>query len=232
VKFVVTGTGRSGTGFAAALFTAAGLPCGHEAVFREKPGLLDRGAPRKGAKARAKEPIGRLREDLRRRRTMLQGDASWMAAPRLRRFRGVSFLQLRHPLLVVRSFVGTRFFSDSTQHRAQRSFAAAYMQITGDDVFDAMRWWVVWNELGAAWATNVYRIEALDQQVFAGMLGLLNARAPIARAERAFAEVPSDVNSSQRRGDRAGNLNWSDLPSGKEKKDLEISARRFGYEIS
>jgi len=32
-KAVVTGTGRSGTGFAAAWLTSAGLPCGHEAFF-------------------------------------------------------------------------------------------------------------------------------------------------------------------------------------------------------
>jgi hypothetical protein len=32
--FLVTGCGRSGTAWAAAVFTALGYPCGHEAVFR------------------------------------------------------------------------------------------------------------------------------------------------------------------------------------------------------
>jgi len=32
--FVVTGSGRSGTTYAARLFTALGVECGHEAVFR------------------------------------------------------------------------------------------------------------------------------------------------------------------------------------------------------
>src|SRR3546814_4600428 len=32
--FLITGAGRSGTGWAAALFTALGYPCGHETVFR------------------------------------------------------------------------------------------------------------------------------------------------------------------------------------------------------
>src|SRR3546814_6093748 len=32
--FLITGCGRSGTGWAAALFTALGYPCGHETVFR------------------------------------------------------------------------------------------------------------------------------------------------------------------------------------------------------
>src|SRR3546814_176490 len=31
--FLITGVGRSGTGWAAALFTALGYPCGHETVF-------------------------------------------------------------------------------------------------------------------------------------------------------------------------------------------------------
>jgi hypothetical protein len=33
MKFVVAGTGRSGTGYASELFTRLGLPCGHEDVF-------------------------------------------------------------------------------------------------------------------------------------------------------------------------------------------------------
>src|SRR3546814_17246719 len=32
--FLITGAGRSGTGWAAALFTALGYPCGHDTVFR------------------------------------------------------------------------------------------------------------------------------------------------------------------------------------------------------
>lgn len=41
--FLVTGCGRSGTGWAAALFTALGYPCGHEAVFGpDGPGAFHR----------------------------------------------------------------------------------------------------------------------------------------------------------------------------------------------
>lgn len=231
LEFVITGTGRSGTGFAAALFTAADLPCGHEVVFTDKPGLLDRAAPRHGLVAIAKEPVGRLKEELRRRRTSVRGDASWMAVPRLRRFHGISFLQLRHPLLVIRSFVGTRFFSDSTKYGAQRRFAAAHFDISGDDVRDAMRWWVQWNSLAAPYATRIYRLEALDEGLFAELLAILGVDQSARRAEAALAVVPPDVNSSSQRGYSPGDIEWGDLPAGRQKLALESLARRYGYQI-
>ncbi len=231
IEFVVTGTGRSGTAYAAALFTAAGLPCGHEGVFNDKLGLLDRGAPRRGLLPIVKAPAGRLKEEMRRSHSTLRGDASWMAVPRLPRFQGKSFLQLRHPLLVIRSFVGTRFFSDVEAHHRQRNFAAAHFEIRGEDVIDAMRWWVHWNRLAVPFATRIYQLEALDIALLSDLLGVVGVDQTASRAEIAFASVPGDVNSSARRGCQPGAIEWADLPSGCDKLALEGLALRFGYDL-
>ncbi len=229
MRFVVTGTGRSGTGYTAHLFDAAGLRCGHEQVFRDRPALGERGTPRPGLVGTIKSPVARVRETIHRQRTTLDGDASWMAAPRLKAFRGVSFLQTRHPLLVIRSFVGTQFFSATGQHRRQRAFAAAFFSPTGDDVLDTMRWWVFWNDLAAEYATVVYRLEDLNVDLFARMLERLDVPDAATRSAEAFAAVPTDVNSSARRGDQRGAISWADLPSGEAKVRLEDAMKRYGY---
>lgn len=232
MQFVVTGTGRSGTGYTADLFTAAGLRCGHEQVFRATPVFGERAAPRQGLVAALKGPVARGRETLHRRRSGFDGDASWMAAPRLARFEGVSFLQLRHPLPVIRSFMGTRFFSEPSRNPGQHGYAAAFFTPTGDDMVDAMRWWVFWNDLAREHATVVYRLEDLDEFAFAGMLDLVGAEDPALRAAEAFHAVPADVNSSTRRGDRPGVIGWGDLPTGEARDRLESAMLRYGYDRS
>ncbi|HET7584817.1 MAG TPA: hypothetical protein VFK13_07920 [Gemmatimonadaceae bacterium] len=230
MRFVVTGTGRSGTGYAAKLFNAAGLRCGHEDVFTDKPGLWDSAAPRQGLVARAKEPLGRAKEELRRRRTHFEGDASWMAVPRLARFKGVSFLQLRHPIPVIRSFMGTKFFSNPLEHRAQRRFASAHFEITGDDIRDAMRWWTFWNGLAAAHATMVYRLEDMGEPLFTEILRKLGVETPADRARVALSTVAGGVNSSRERGITPGAITFEDLPDGEDKAELFRAAVAWGYD--
>lgn len=232
MRFVVTGTGRSGTGYAAHLFTAAGLPCGHEAAFTDKPAWGETAAPRAGFVARAKEPLGRLRENRRRDSLTLAGDASWMAVPRLAEFHGPTFLQTRHPIPVIRSFVGTRFFSDPTVAGAQHRYAAAFMRPTGNDVVDAMRWWVLWNQMAEKSATRWWQVEELDAVLLTDLLIDLDVDDPGERAHRAFAQVPHNVNSGASRGDHPGDLTWDDLPDGEDKDELEAVAARFGYAVT
>jgi hypothetical protein len=226
MKFVVTGTGRCGTGFTARLMTAAGLNCGHEQAFRPRPAWGERAAFRGGLKA----PLARVREGLRRSRLQLDGDASWMAVPRLHQFAGVKFLQTRDPIAVIRSFTGTRFFSDPTRNVAQRAYAMAHFSVVGDDVVDTMRWWVFWNRLARRHADLTYRLEDLDQAMLAIMLSMLDIDEPEARATSAFASLgDSRVNSGADRGELAAQLNWSDLPSGQALDELVDAAIEFGY---
>ena len=78
MRFIVTGTGHSGTGHTSAVFSRLGLACGHESVY-----------------VRFKYPDGMAEvqpwEDWR-------GDSSALAAPFLSDFDGLIFHQVRHPL--------------------------------------------------------------------------------------------------------------------------------------
>ena len=231
LRFVVTGTGRSGTTYAAQLYRAAGLTCGHEEVFTPRPGWRETAAPRSSLVGRLRQPVGQLREERRRSALRLDGDASWMAAPRLPKVKAHRVLIVRHPILVIRSFMGTRFFSDPTRNRAQRGYALAHMRVVGDDVLDTMRWWAFWNALAADHADTVLRLEDLDADRFASLLSSIGEPSPARRAAAAVESTPPDTNSSERRGDSRGDLEFDDLPRGADRDALAAAARRFGYEL-
>ncbi len=154
-----------------------------------------------------------------------------MAVPRLARFRGIALLQVREPLAVVRSFTGTKFFSEPANHLAQHRYAAAHFEVTGDDVLDAMRWWTQWNTRGAVNADRVYRLEDLDADLLASLLTVIGEPDAEQRAIDAVDRVPRDVNSGARRGDQARRLDWADLPTGPDLDALRRTADQFGYDV-
>jgi hypothetical protein len=106
--FVVTGCARSGTAYMAAVFSRLGLSCGHEVVF--------------GPRTRRFDGFGGQ-----------HGDSSWLAAPFLAQLPDDTLIlhRVRHPLKVVRSLLGVRFFADRG-----RAF------LTGDDIYARAKWQV------------------------------------------------------------------------------------------
>lgn len=81
MKFVVTGTGRCGTGYMSKILTEAGLPCGHEAIYN----------------------FNGVNES-----NYLIGDSSWMAVPHLSKLAGTNTKVIhiyRNPLKVFRSWL-------------------------------------------------------------------------------------------------------------------------------
>lgn len=103
--FVVTGCARSGTTYLAVLLSGLGLRVGHEVLF--------------GPRTRGFEGWQGQ-----------HGDSSWLAAPFLGELGDALVLhQVRHPLKVVRSLVGVRFFADR---------GPAFLH--GDDLYTRAKW--------------------------------------------------------------------------------------------
>lgn len=162
---MVTGSGRSGTGYTAALLSAAGIHCGHEALFQPRT----RSVPDFGT---------------------WDGDASWLAAPFLDRLPpGTPVVhQVRDPVEVVTSWVGLRFLSTRGPYSFRRPSGPPRLvwhevksrveRASGRSVFVArdyerfvarhtpwvveprttldrcVRYWIAWNELVEAAATR------------------------------------------------------------------------------
>src|ERR1035441_10724198 len=91
VRFVIVGTGRSGTKYASELFSQLGIPCGHESFFDPGHAAQDN----------------------------LAGDASFGVVPFLNKFSGVVFHQVRHPLSVLSSIAATKFFESPVPYRSE-----------------------------------------------------------------------------------------------------------------
>lgn len=124
--FLITGCGRSGTGWAAALFTTLGYPCGHEAAFN----------PATRGSAEAAENLARP-------------DSSWLAVPYAHRLpEGTPVIRvMRNPYAVVRSAVARGFLADMSgpyeryvqRHRPDITLAP-------DHLGRVIRWVGLWDE--------------------------------------------------------------------------------------
>lgn len=116
MKLVITGTGRSGTGWCAATLNSAGVFTGHERVFYPHKGLID-----------------------------WQGyhaDCSWLAVPYLPMMGVRAALVVREPLLVVSSMIHIGFgLGDHANQHAQIARDAGMTP----DPDGYLRFWVTWN---------------------------------------------------------------------------------------
>lgn len=186
LRLVITGTGKSGTTYMAALLNASGIACGHQSVF-SWAGI--------------------------RWRPEYEADASWIAAPYLYSFDGVVLHVVREPLACIRSLVGMDWFGNRSKKLDRgRRFLRSHFGVTGDDVRDAMRYYVEWNRSIEPYATHRVRLEDMPSPTLLLELG----------ATRIGADVPHDTGRSPRHADVT-------LPAGPERDDLMEMAERYGY---
>jgi hypothetical protein len=139
-RAVITGTGRSGTGYMSRLVTEAGthVTCGHEGWFRE----------------------------LGDRIPGLDVDSSWLALPHIeaRTWSGPVVHVVRHPVATVASLLRTEFFgmvvdAPYPQFALAHSLPARYALEDIGPVAAAVEFWADWNARCAAAANLTVRLE-------------------------------------------------------------------------
>lgn len=143
LRFVLTGTGHSGTGFFASVMNRLGFPCGHEGIFTY------------GVKSRGD----------------LVGDSSALAAPKLGQLREVNpdiciFHQVRHPALFVRSMQVRRGLFREGQgygdYMLKHAPEAAKYQEGRDPTAEwAAMFWMEWNDMIRPYANTRWQIEGM-----------------------------------------------------------------------
>jgi hypothetical protein len=212
-RFLVTGTGRSGLAYVAALLTSCGLTTGYQEVYN---------------------PESVATGEVRWRPA--RGDASWLAAPFLPHFVGDVIHVVRHPLAVIGSLAGSRFFTRGPDGQAcdPAAWAArvsglepetyAALDAARRDVALAAAHVVGWNAMIERYARVRIRVEHLDVRAVTAMLEMLGVSREPARIAQVLEQTPRDINATGTR--RA--VTWSDLPA-----DLEANVRRladaYGY---
>lgn len=136
MKLVVTGTGRSGTGWCAATLNSAGVFSGHERVFGPKQTdpdvLLDWGG--------------------------YHADCSWLAVPRLPLLNVRAALVVRDPLQVVASMAHIGFGAEPHVNEFTKVAAGAGMTPDPDGW---LRFWLNWNQSALPVVDAVFTFDQL-----------------------------------------------------------------------
>lgn len=135
-RFVILGTGRSGSGYISRVLTAAGIPCGHESWWN---------------------PHGR-------RQRGLVGDSSWCALALIdwNKYTGNIFHQVRHPLDVISSYVHRQSF---TSPFAQLKLPLLADDPSGDPLRYGCRIWLDLNRRSTELTKTWWRVEDVDAQL-------------------------------------------------------------------
>jgi len=212
-RFLITGCGRSGTGYTAQLLTALGRRCGHEEVFSIVAVNAERVAWA----------------------DTFPGESSWLAAPYLSLLpAGTTVLhQVRDPLAVVRSLVRIRLFETPGPYL---DFLRTHLE--GLDrcapLEAALRYWDEWNALveGASEALELryrrYRLEDLDVGTVASLLDHVGHPVAVERVNEVLATQRTDYNT---RGDHSSDdgVRWDTLPDCAATQAVVERAARYGY---
>ena len=214
-RFLITGCGRSGTGYTAQLLTALGLSCGHEMIF-SLPAVL---------KGRVAWP------------ETYPGDSSWLAVPYLAELpAGTAILhQVRDPLAVVRSLSRIRFFQGREPYR---DFLDRHLEgLAGCEPLEAaLRYWNEWNERVEAAAELEglsylrYRLEDMSEELVGRVLEHLGHPHDPTRVHDAVVTHPTNYNT---RGDHAidTGITWAALPECSAKTAAARRAKSYGYRL-
>lgn len=183
-RAVVTGTGRSGTGFMAAVLKSAGVDAGHEAYWHAHGG---------------------------RHASDLDVDCSWLALPAIEfgtygsstePWTGRTLHVVRHPVDTVRSILGTGLFADDMAANPYSLHARMHSPRAGmlaghNPLHAAAEFWCDWNARCAAVADATVRLEdAGDPKWCAAVADTL--RFPWVTADdiaKAAADTPRDTNT-------------------------------------
>ena len=207
-RVLITGIGRSGTGYMSKLLSEAGLPCGHEKVFHQRTSRLP---------------------DWRG----LSAESSWLAVPWLGSLpEDVSVVHLvRHPVKWLASWAlsvwehrgRTRPQGRSTSY-IERQTGVAWVSLASEDVMDAsMRLWVLWNEKVVR-ADRRMKIELVGREELSWILSSVGA--PLDRVQGALDDTPHNVNSRPH-----GAVRWADVRSRPSAKPFAELAGRYGYDV-
>jgi hypothetical protein len=202
LKFVVVGTGRCGTAYIAQVLTRMGIPCGHEWVYSAHP---------------------RRYPDLD-----IVGDSSAQAVPFLHEFTGLVLHQVRDPLRVIGSFLGFGLFKDPVAHGIDGQFTMRHFQFTGDELGDAIRYYVEWNERCERVEQSRYlryQLEQIDVGLSRHICQFLREDVSESVIQEALQSVPRNFNTRF----NSQSLTWDHLPDGRDKERLRELARRYGY---
>ena len=201
LRFLVVGTFRCGTAYTAQVLNRMGIACGNGWVHTPDGGR-------------------------RYPEIDLLGDATPLAMPLAIAFPGLVLHQVRDPLKVIGSLVGSARSRNPLTFGPVGEVVARHFVVHGDLLVDAMRYYVEWNarcERHDAYLR--YRVEDLDTRRFVRIADMIGRAVDDTTVARAIEEVPTDVLTRY----SAETIRWGELPEGPYRDALARQAERYGY---
>lgn len=186
--FIVTGTGRSGTGFVAQTLNRSGVKCGHEQVYggRKSAWLSD--------PFNISPPWGDY-----------VAEASWLAAPI--RTRWPTYLVVRHPLEVVRSCLETQELRKlPAAYNRYRQRVLPFIWNIPQESERILTYWVHWNLIAERNSDKIFLLEDLGKSEFATMANIPEKRVHLAAKDTNKGSIYAHYRSLGRA------LTWGEFP--------------------
>jgi len=187
MKYLVVGTGRSGTGFMSKLLTLNGIHCGHEKVLRARHHPVDYA-----------ESIAS---------THLMGESSWLPAPHLDDIKTniaphLQVIQItRHPVKVIKSFVEITVLTD----RRNQSFVPFIPYLDSDSMYDVLvQYYISWYRFIEKHSEITLDIDNFDYDLLSSFVGkqliplnkIINAKTNRKKVKISYEEVEKEIKSS------------------------------------
>jgi hypothetical protein len=211
LRWLVSGTGRCGTGFIQQVLWSAGVQCTHEGIFR----FDGEPAARARLEARLKNEDG-----------VWPAEASWLAAPCLDwpELADTTIVHLvRNPKKVIDSQMRFGIFRDTgNQYYAYLNWKAHWLpklREIEDTFHRAVYFYVEWNNIVAQHATTFHRVED-DARELLDKLGI----------DHEGVELFSNTTFNTRHGDRHSDVDLHELPDDLRVPLFEM-AERYGYQV-
>lgn len=225
LKFIVSGTSRSGTMYMAKLLTSLGFECGHESIFTTDG--LDEALQKIAGKKKITNSICAHKNGFFINQENLCADSSYLSAPFLghQEFKDVKIIHVvRNPIKVISStLIDANFFSNDAQ-RPFVNFVETYLpELKNISNFKekAMYYYVNWNLMVQKNCTNVnYKKIVLENGVseeFFSFIGVQQTH-----------NYHQD-NKTNCWHNRKKDLEISDLPNGEIKNSFLKIMDAYGY---
>jgi hypothetical protein len=203
LDFIITGTGRCGTGYMATVLGACGLRVGHEDVFG---------------------PTGIRKLAVQNE---FHGDCSWMAVPFIESGESkadVVVTQVRHPLSVISSYLDIGTFSKTSSNYSKFMFRnEPDISRIHTERLNAILWYLRWNQRAMSVSDLVWNVENIPYGQLRDFLSTIGGNG--AMLDSAISSVPSNVNGSG----RIGTLTWDDISDSDIKEELMEFSALIGY---
>lgn len=206
-KFVICGSGRCGTLWAAEVLRAGAVNCGHQAIFRHETVL---GRDWKWGHH--------------------HGDSSFEAVPMLDDIDAIKIALVREPLAVMRSWRGLGLFVDRVDtwqywgllSRVLDAHMPAVLSCS-DPMAAAAMYWLGWTKLAVQRCDEWFRIESLEPHTLFDAVQRSNQYRTMAE------DVPRNTNHRTTDKKDRGPHSWDELPDD-VRGPVQDFASKLGYE--